>query len=119
VPPLQRMKIVGEAIVLGGAAMIFNIAAVISFMSVFSAWVSIFCSIIFAFVVITLTGLRAIEVKELRRWLKMGPEADAEWNEIDQLVRRTGKAKRDRVFEESYYAKWAADYEDPCQPPPH
>ncbi len=113
VPPLQRMRIVGEAIVMGGGAMIFNIAALISFMAVFSPWISVFCSAIFIMVVIRLTGLRAIEVRELRRWLKL--QADEDWERIDQLVRNTGKKKRDAIYQQWYAEYWSDDYEDPCK----
>lgn len=113
VPPLQRMRIVGEAIVMGGGAMIFNIAALISFMAVFSPWISVFCSAVFILVVMRLTRLRAIEVQELRRWLKLS--SDEDWEQIDKLVRRTGKKARDRTFQKWYQEYWSDDYEDPCK----
>lgn len=114
VPPLQRMKIVGEAIVLGGGAMIFNIAALISFMSVFSPWVSVFCSVVFAVTVIRLTGLRSIEVHELRKWVKI--DLDSEWAPIDELVRLKSKKERDAIFAQEYKDGWPKDFEDPCGP---
>lgn len=113
VPPLQRMRIVGEAIVMGGGAMIFNIAALISFMAVFSPWISVFCSIIFVMVVMRLTRLRAIKVQELRRWLKL--LADEDWDMIDELVRKTGKKRRDEVYQKWYAEYWSDEYEDPCK----
>lgn len=113
VPPLQRMRIVGEAIVLGGGAMIFNIAALISFLSVFSPWVSVFCSIVFAFVVIRLTSLRGIEVDELLKWIKMSP--GGEWDAIDLEVRTMNKHQRDQSVRDAYYANSADSFEDPSR----
>ena len=113
VPPLQRMRIVGEAIVLGGGAMIFNIAALISFLSVFSPWVSVFCSIVFAFVVIRLTSLRGIEVDELLKWIKMSP--GGEWDAIDLEVRTMNKRQRDQSVRDAYYANSADSFEDPSR----
>jgi hypothetical protein len=113
VPPLQRMRIVGEAIVLGGGAMIFNIAALISFLSVFSPFVSVFCSMIFAFVIIRLTSLRGIEVEELLKWVKMQP--GAEWESIDAEVRTMNKRQRDEAVRSAYHANWTEHFEDPCR----
>ncbi len=112
VPPLQRMRIVGDTLVLGGGAMIFNIAALISFMSVFSPWVSVLCSAVFAVSLIRLTALRAIRVKELMRWLKI--KHSDEWEQIDREVRLMKKAERDRRFEDEYYASWSDECEDPA-----
>ncbi|MGE0044547.1 MAG: hypothetical protein AB7J28_12205 [Hyphomonadaceae bacterium] len=113
VPPLRRMKIVGDSIVLGGGAMIFNIAAVISFMAVFSPWVSVFCSIIFIITVSRLSKLREIEISELRKWLKL--EDQALWDEIDTLVRRTNKKERDKRLAAWFAEHWSPTYEDPCR----
>ncbi|HWA21008.1 MAG TPA: hypothetical protein VG735_01275 [Caulobacterales bacterium] len=115
VPPLRRLQIVGDAIVLGGGAMIFNIAALISFMSIFSPWISVFCSLLFVFVTWRLTALRSIEVDELLKWLRM--ERDGEWAEIDAAVRLTGKKQRDLLFRKFYDEYWSRDHEDPRTTP--
>lgn len=115
VPPLRRLEIVGDAIVLGGGAMIFNIAALISFMSIFSPWISVFCSVLFVCATWRLTLLRSIEVDELLKWLRM--ERDGEWAEIDSAVRLTGKKDRDRLFRKFYDEYWSMDHEDPRSTP--
>jgi len=111
VPPLQRLKIVGEAIVLGGAAVIFNITALITFMSVFSPWVSVFCALVFTIAVVRLTSLRAIRVKELKKWLQIN--SDEEWAAVDEVVRLKGKKERDALFAANYDQEWSTDHENP------
>ncbi len=92
VPVTSRFRIIDKCIVLGGLGVTLAICSVIAFLSMVMPLLSIVCGIVFFFIMVYLTSIRALPRDELMQYFDLN---ESQWTELNSRIERSSIAGRE------------------------